>query len=93
MAKYLIELPFPAETCMNSIPKVTQEELDFLPQIYWGCSEANQEGWVMVEADSEEKALGTVPEYMRDKVLVTEVKNLTPELIQARMNNTIVKAD
>ena len=64
MPRYMIELPFAAETCTGSIPKVTQRELDFLPQVYWGCSVGKQEGWVIVQADSTDQAKSMVPESL-----------------------------
>lgn len=92
MPRYMIELPFEAETCMKTIQRFGQREADFLPNVFWGCTVGGKAGWSIVEADNMDQAKQMVPESLQEKVSITEVKTLTPELIQAKINREIEKA-
>lgn len=92
MPRYMIELSYSPEDCIESLGKIEQRELDFLPQVYWGYAQDIETGWAIVEAPNEEAAWKMVPEDLRDSVEVTEVKNLTPELIIAMRDNAIESA-
>lgn len=92
MPRYMVELAYGPEDCIQALGKIEQRELDFLPSVYWGYNQNVGTGWAIVEAPNEEAALKMVPDQLRDAVQVTEVKTLTPELIEAMAEDAIEKA-
>jgi hypothetical protein len=89
MPRYMIELESSPEECARSLSKFSQRFQDFLPEIVWGCPMGRSRGWAIVEAENESEAKELVPEPMRCLVEITEVKTLTPELIEAIQNQEI----
>lgn len=92
MPRFMVELAYGPEDCIEALGKVSQKDLDFLPSVYWGYSQSVGAGWAIVDAPSEDAALKMVPEQLRDAVQITEVKSLTPELIVAMAEDAIEKA-
>lgn len=48
----------------------------------WGCESGICTGWAIVEAESEEQALYSVPTLIRSKARVIKLSRFTPEKIQ-----------
>ena len=83
MPRYMIELSHSAVECVEALDEFEPRASDLLGETYWGCMSGRHAGWVVVEAESESAAREMVPPSVRDKVTVTEVRLVTPELAQA----------
>ncbi len=78
MAKYTIELPHTSED---------EKGEDTLKKFAFGFKSGENTDWAYIDsyidANSEKKALETVPEFLKDKVRAHEVGMFTPEEIRA----------
>lgn len=85
MPKYMIQLMTTPDDYITSLKKHEPNAVDFLPQVFWGRMQDNECGWAIVDAASESEARDSVPESIRDKVMVSEIHNLIPEMIEPQM--------
>lgn len=83
MAKYIIEKPHTSEECLDDLDSMLAEAPDILDKFVWGCGQGEHNGWALIESDSKEDLVATLPESIRGKFKVTEVSKLTPEEIKS----------
>lgn len=79
MPQYMIELEHNPNECIQSLESFDEDASDLLEDTYWGCMSGRHAGWVVVNADNLEDALGMVPETLRERAMVTQV-DVIPEL-------------
>ena len=81
MTKYVIESPHTVEECLRTLDETLEK--DMLDKFVFGCNSGEHTAWAYVDADSEEEALETVPEFLRDTACAHEVTRFTSEEIAA----------
>lgn len=82
MARYMIEFAHNVDDYIKALSEADEYAYEFLSGTYWSCLSEKRAGWTIVEAATESDALNMVPAALQDKVSITEVHELTPELIE-----------
>jgi hypothetical protein len=80
MNKYLIESNHTAEECVHVLDLVVAH--GYITHYDWGCEAGVHSGWVIIEAESEEEAMLSVPTAMRPKARVVKLNKFTPQMIE-----------
>ncbi|MGD2063443.1 MAG: hypothetical protein PVF51_07670 [Nitrospirota bacterium] len=79
MARFLIELPHEAETvaCAKAIRLLLTTGSHFLTNADWGCKDGDHRGWIIVDVDSREEAMGILPPTYRYEAKVVQLNKFT----------------
>lgn len=83
MPYYMVELTHTSGDCVDALEEIDQRSEDLLGEIYWGCMDGRHVGWTVVETHDEAEARETVQPSIRNKVTVTQVDVVSPELVRA----------
>lgn len=84
MDKYIIESSHDAKDCLHILDLILAQ--GYLTHYEWGCKDGVHIGWAIVEAESREKALLTVPSLIRDKARAVKLNKFTDEDVQTLHN-------
>ncbi len=77
MNRYLIESPHPAPDCGHVMELLTA--MGNITHYDWGCESGIHKGWIVLEAESEEEALLSVPAFVRHEARVVRLNKFSPE--------------
>lgn len=88
MPKFMVELSHTPDECVAGFGKPDQRTEDLLDEAFWGCMSGVHNGWVVVEADSEDQVRAMAPKHYRGVLTITEVGETTPALDYAIDPNT-----
>ncbi len=80
MDRYLIESDHSAEDCLHILDLVLAQ--GYLAHYDWGCHDGVHVGWAIIEADSREEAMLSVPTIIRKKARAVKLNKFTPEDLQ-----------
>jgi hypothetical protein len=80
MNRYLIETSHNREDCLHILDQFVA--YGHITHFEWGCESGVCTGWAMIEAESEEQALYSVPSLLRSKARAVKLSQFTPEKIQ-----------
>ena len=83
MARFLIEVPHESEivSCAKAIRLLLTTGSHFLTNADWGCKDGDHRGWIIVDVDSREEALGILPPAYRHQATVVKLNKFTLEEI------------
>jgi hypothetical protein len=81
MNRYLVESTHTKDECFHTLELVVAH--GHITHYDWGCEVGVHTGWVIVEADSPEEALLSVPSLLRDKARAIKLTKFTPQIIQS----------
>ncbi len=81
MDRYLVESTHTDEDCLHALDLVVAH--GHITHYDWGCESGVHTGWVIVEADSEDEALLSVPAMIRNKARAVKLTKFTPQIIQS----------
>ena len=81
MAKFVVASPHTVEECQKALDETLEQDL--LDKFVFGCKAGDHTGWAYIDADSEEEALESVPEFVKDKACAYEVNKFTAADIKA----------
>ncbi|MCI0450681.1 MAG: hypothetical protein L0Y79_13045 [Chlorobi bacterium] len=85
MDRYLIESTHTDEVCIHILDLILAQ--GYLTHYDWGCKDGVHMGWAIVEADSKEEAILTVPSLIRNKARVIKLNKFTPEDVKCLHNS------
>jgi len=79
MARFLIELSHETEVvaCAKAIQVLLSTGSHFLTNADWGCKDGDHRGWIIVDVDSREEALGLLPPMYRHEAKVVRLNKFT----------------
>jgi hypothetical protein len=80
MSRYLIETTHDREDCLHVLDNFVT--YGHITHFEWGCENGVCAGWAIIDADSEEEALLSVPSLVRNKTKVIKLSKFSPEKIQ-----------
>lgn len=80
MPKFMVELSHTPDDCIAAFGEPDQRDPDLLGEIYWGCMSGEHNGWVVVEAETEDQAREQAPKNYRGDLAITEVNEISSEL-------------
>ena len=81
MERYLIESNHTGEDCLHILDLILAQ--GYLTHYDWGCKDGVHIGWAIVEADSREEALLSVPSLIRSKARAEKLNKFTTEEVQS----------
>jgi len=99
MARYLIEVPHEpeAQACAPVVQVFLATGSHLLVQADWGCMDGQHSAWIIVEADSKDKACYAVPPAFRADAKTVGLNKFTMEEIDRIMSqheeNYLVQAN
>ena len=77
----MVESTHTDEDCLHVLDLVVAH--GHITHYDWGCESGVHTGWVIVEADSEDEALLSVPAMIRNKARAVKLTKFTPQIIQS----------
>lgn len=80
MQKFMIISPHTHEECTVVIKQTLA--IGYLTHFWWGCKSGDHTGYAMIEADSPEEALLSIPTMIRKKGRAIGVIQFDPGLVQ-----------
>lgn len=80
MQKYLIVSPHSHEEC-NHVIKLTLA-IGYLTHFYWGCKSGDHTGYAILEAESENQALLSIPTVIREKGKAIGLVQFNPKEVE-----------
>jgi hypothetical protein len=81
MDRYIVESMHTKEDCLHVLDLIVAQ--GHITHFDWGCESGVHSGWVIVEADSEEEALLSVPSMIRNRAHAVRLTKFTPEIIKS----------
>jgi hypothetical protein len=89
MTNFLIEVPHEdkAEECALAIKLFLQSGSHYLTHADWGCLDGEHKGWIIVEANNKEEALGILPSALRYKAKIVMLSKFSMEDVKAMMSH------
>ena len=78
MPRYIVISPHTAEDCKLAVKHFREHHAGFLSHYEWGCYDNDHTAYLMLEADSHEDALLTVPPLFREKAHATQLTFFNP---------------
>jgi len=79
MDRYIVISNHTVEDCHLAIKHFREYHAGFLTHFEWGCYDNDHNAYLMIEADSHEGAMMTVPPLFRNKTKVIKLANLDPK--------------
>jgi hypothetical protein len=83
MSRYLIISPHTAEECLTALDAVSAQGEEKLNSWDWGCKAGDHTGYTVVQAESQEAALKSVPESLRKKARAIKLNKFTMDEIKS----------
>ncbi len=77
MNRYLVESPHSEHDCQKALTQVLA--MGFISHYDWGCKSGVHKGWAIIECDSEQESLLSVPAFVRHEATSTKLSRYTPE--------------
>jgi len=78
--RYIVESNHDAEECLHVLELVVAH--GYITHYDWGCEAGVHTGWAVIEADSEEEAIMSVPSSMRSRARAIRLTKYTPRMIE-----------
>lgn len=79
MERYFIESLHTPEECLRALDEVLAKSPAVLDKYEWGCMGGDHTGYAIIEARSEQEAVGIVPAFLREKARVVKLNRFAPE--------------
>lgn len=80
MERYMVESFHNRKDCLHVLDEFVV--YGHITHFEWGCENGVCKGWAIVEAESPEEALLSVPALVRPKATAYQLSKFTPEKIQ-----------
>jgi len=80
MAKYLVVSNHTGEECVKALQETLA--IGYLTHFQWGCKDNVHTGWAILEAESKEQAMMSVPTFLRGSAKVVLLTQYDPEKVR-----------
>jgi len=81
MDRFIVETNHDRKDCLHILDQFVA--YGHITHFEWGCSSGVCTGWAIVDAESAEHALLSVPTALRSRARAVKLSRFTPEMIQA----------
>jgi hypothetical protein len=78
MPRYIVISSHTAEDCKMAVKHFREHHAGFLSHFEWGCYDNDHTAYLMLDAESHEDALQTVPPLWRNKTRVIQLTHFNP---------------
>jgi hypothetical protein len=79
MDRYIVISSHTAEECRLAVKYFKEYHAGFLTHFEWGCYDNDHTAYAIIEADSHEQALLSVPPLFREKTRVVKLTTFKPQ--------------
>ncbi len=79
MDRYMIISGHTAEDCRRAVKYFMEFHANYLTHFEWGCKDNDHNAYTIIEAESHEQALLSVPPLFRDKARVIKLTKFYPK--------------
>ena len=79
MDRYIVISEHTAEECRLAVKHFIQYHANFLTHFEWGCLDNDHHAYIILEAESHENALMSVPPLFRDKAKAIKLTYFKPK--------------
>jgi hypothetical protein len=79
MDRYIVISSHTAEDCRLAVKHFKEYHAGFLTHFEWGCYDNDHTAYAIIEADSHEQALLSVPPLLREKTRVVKLTTFNPK--------------
>ena len=86
MDRYIIISSHTSEDCKMAIKQFRHYNQGFLTHFEWGCMDNDHRAYAIIEAESHESALMSVPPIFREKTRVIKLTNFDPSKKSDRLH-------
>ena len=88
MPRFIVISSHTAEDCKLAVKHFREHHAGFLSHFEWGCYDNDHTAYLMLEADSHEEALQTVPPLFRPKTRVVQLTFFNPKKTSDPLHST-----
>jgi hypothetical protein len=81
MRKYLVVSQHHSEDCIRALKEALA--IGYLTHFDWGCKDGEHTGWAVLEAESKEQAIMSVPTFLRPQAKVVMLTAFHPDKVRA----------
>jgi hypothetical protein len=81
MQKFLVISHHTGEDCARALKEALA--IGYLTHFGWGCKDGAHTGWAILEAESREEAMLSVPTFLRPQAKVVLLTTFDPEQVRA----------
>lgn len=88
MPRFLIEVPHESNgnACIMAIDVIRKTGAHFFSKADWGCMDGEHKAWLIVDVNSKDEALGTVPVSFRNQAKIVQLNSFTSEEVDGMLN-------
>jgi len=79
MDRYMVISGHTAEDCRQAVKYFAEFHAGYITHFEWGCKDNDHNAYAIIEADSHEEALLTVPPLFRSKAKVIKLVRFYPK--------------
>lgn len=79
MPRYIVISSHTAEDCRAAVKHFREHHAGFLSHFEWGCYDNDHTAYQMMEAESHEEAMLSVPPLFREKTRVVKLVHFNPK--------------
>jgi hypothetical protein len=81
MQRFLVVSNHSSEDCIRALKEALA--IGYLTHFDWGCKDGEHTGWAVLEAESKEQAMLSVPTFLRPQAKVVKLTTFHPDKVRA----------
>ncbi len=81
MKRFLVVSNHTAADCVRALKEVLA--IGYLTHFDWGCKDGVHTGWAILEADSKEEAMMSVPPFLRNQAQIVRLTKYNPRWVES----------
>lgn len=75
--RFIIEIPHTETECSKIMEKIKNKKKGIFLRFNWSCAAGDHIGWAIIDAESKNIVRQTVPEFIWQKINISEVKRFS----------------
>jgi len=79
MMKFIVVSNHTSQDCVRALKEVLA--IGYLTHFQWGCKDGVHTGWAVLEADTKDEAILSVPTFLRPSAQVVQLTQFHPESV------------
>ena len=80
MRKFIVISDHTAEECVRALKEVLA--IGYLTHFNWGCKDGVHTGWAIIDAESKDEAMMSVPTFLRPRAHVVQLTQFRQESVE-----------
>jgi hypothetical protein len=79
----MVEMSHTQRECVWALKALLDGAPGFLDRFDWGCQDGEHVGWAIIEAENKFQAQELVPQILRAKTRILELRQFTPDQVRS----------